>query len=45
MNTDTRAELRSQIKSGKELPRNYKGFHYGEYGTTKTVTAGKISRE
>jgi hypothetical protein len=44
MNTATRAELLDQIKSGKEMPRNYKGFHYGEYGTAKTVTTGKISR-
>lgn len=44
MSTDTRQSLKDQIISGAVAPRFYKGFHYGEYGTTKTVTAGKISR-
>lgn len=35
--------LKGQIQHGPVAPRFYKGFHYGEYGTTKTVTAGKIS--
>lgn len=37
-------ELKSQVQHGPEAPRFYKGFHYGEYGTAKTVTAGKLSR-
>lgn len=45
MTTDTNLEeLKKQIQHGPEAPRFYKGFHYGEYGTTKTVTAGRISR-
>jgi hypothetical protein len=44
MTTDTRKEVQDQIKSGKDLKRFYKGFHYGEFGSTKTVTAGKLSR-
>lgn len=45
MTTDTRKELMSQVTPGGDVQRAYKGFHYGEYGTAKTVTAGKISRE
>jgi hypothetical protein len=45
MTTDTRKELQSQVTHGGDAPRIYKGFHYGEYGTTKTVTTGRISRE
>lgn len=36
--------LKEQVQHGPDVPRYYKGFHYGEYGTTKTVTAGRISR-
>jgi hypothetical protein len=44
MSTDTRQELKDQIQHGPDVPRYYKGFHYGEFGTTKTVTTGRISR-
>lgn len=44
MATNLREELQRQIQHGPEAPLFYKGFHYGEYGTTKTVTAGKIAR-
>jgi hypothetical protein len=45
MTTDTKInELKSQVLHGPDVPRFYKGFHYGEYGTAKTVTAGKLSR-
>lgn len=42
--TDRLEELKAQVQHGPEAPRFYKGFHYGEYGTAKTVTAGKLSR-
>ncbi len=41
---DTRDELKKSIQHGPSAPLYYKGLHYGEFGTTKTVTAGKISR-
>lgn len=46
MSTDTKQleELKKQIQDGLKAARFYKGFHYGEYGTAKTVTAGKLSR-
>jgi hypothetical protein len=44
MTTDTRQALKDSILGPEARVRYYKGFHYGEYGTTKTVTAGKISR-
>lgn len=44
MGTKEREELMGSIQHGPDAPLYYKGFHYGEYGTTKTVTAGKISR-
>lgn len=47
MTTDTKAleELKSQVRDGLEMPRYAKVFNYGEYGSAKTVTAGKISRD
>lgn len=42
--TDTRKAVQDQILTGPKLARYYKGCHYGEYGTAKTVTAGKLSR-
>lgn len=43
MSTATDA-LKEQVLHGPDVPRFYKGFHYGEYGTGKTITAGKLSR-
>lgn len=45
MSTDTRIdELKKQVQHGPDAPRFAKLFNYGEYGTGKTVTAGKLSR-
>lgn len=43
--SNLRDELQNSIVSGAVAPRHYKGFHYGEYGSTKTVTAGRIARD
>lgn len=45
MPSDVRQALKDQVVHGGDAPRHAKLFHYGEYGTAKTVTAGKISRE
>lgn len=47
MSTDTKdyiSEVKEQVQHGPDVPRFYKGFHYGEFGSAKTVTAGKLSR-
>lgn len=45
MTTDTRQSLKDSVVEGPKAPRFLKAFLYGEYGTGKTVLAGKLSRK